>query len=115
MCASDCHEGLRAAIGQVLGCPWQRCSVHFLTNMLGHCAKSQQPMIAAAIRGIFAADDGKQARERLTEVVERLEPVAPKVARLLLDSEEACSASTRSRVSTGASCARRIRSSASTA
>src|SRR5215212_7179815 len=88
LCVSDCHEGLKAAIGQVLGCPWQRCTVHFLRNMLGHCAKSQQPMIAAAIRGIFAADHAQHARERLTEVVERLEPVAPKVAQLLLDAEE---------------------------
>ena len=88
LCVSDCHQGLKNAIAQVLGTPWQRCTVHFLRNMLGHCAKSQQPMIAAAIRGIFAADDGKQARERLAEVVERLEPVAPKVAQLLLDAEE---------------------------
>jgi len=87
LCVSDCHEGLRAAIGQVLGCPWQRCTVHFLRNMLGHCAKSQQPMISAAIRGIFQAGSGQEARERLSEVVERLEPTAPKVAQLLLDSE----------------------------
>jgi putative transposase len=87
LCVSDCHEGLRAAIGQVLGCPWQRCTVHFLRNMLGHCAKSQQPMISAAIRGIFQASSGQEARERLAEVLERLEPVAPKVAQLLLDAE----------------------------
>ena len=62
--------------------------MHFLRNMLGHCAKSQQPMISAAIRGIFAAGSGEQARERLAEVVERLEPVAPKVAQLLLDAED---------------------------
>jgi putative transposase len=87
LCVSDCHEGLRAAIAQVLGCPWQRCSVHFLRNMLGHCAKSQQPMIAAAIRGIFTASSLEEARERLAEVVERLEPIAPKVAQLVLDAE----------------------------
>ena len=87
LCVSDCHEGLRAAIGQVLGCPWQRCTVHFLRNMLGHCAKSQQPMISAAIRGIFTASSGQEARERLAEVLGRLEPVAPKVAQLLLDAE----------------------------
>jgi len=86
-CVSDCHEGLRAAIGQVLGCPWQRCSVHFLRNMLGHCAKSQQPMISAAIRGIFTAASGQEARERLADVVERLQPIAPKVAQLVLDAE----------------------------
>jgi len=87
LCVSDCHEGLRAAIAQVLGCPWQRCSVHFLRNMLGHCAKSQQPMIAAAIRGIFTASSLEEARERLAEVVERLQPIAPKVAQLVLDAE----------------------------
>ena len=87
LCVSDCHEGLRAAIGQVLGCPWQRCTVHFLRNMLGHCAKSQQPMISAAIRAIFSAASGEEARERLADVVERLEPIAPKVAELLLDAE----------------------------
>jgi putative transposase len=87
LCVSDCHEGLRAAIAQVLGCPWQRCSVHFLRNMLGHCAKSQQPMISAAVRGIFSAASGEEARERLAEVVERLQPIAPKVAQLVLDAE----------------------------
>jgi putative transposase len=87
LCVSDCHEGLRAAIGQVLGCPWQRCTVHFLRNMLGRCAKSQQPMISAAIRGIFQASSAQEARERLADVVERLEPIAPKVAQLVLDAE----------------------------
>jgi len=87
LCVSDCHEGLKAAIGAVLGCPWQRCTVHFLRNMLGHCHKSQQAMISAAVRGIFGAGSGTEASERLAEVVERLESVAPKVARLLLDAE----------------------------
>jgi transposase-like protein len=68
LCVSDCHQGLKNAIGQVLGTPWQRCTVHFLRNMLGHCAKRQQPMISAATRGIFAADDGQQAREHWTKL-----------------------------------------------
>ena len=87
LCVSDCHEGLKAAIGQVLGCPWRRCTVHFLRNMLGHCQKAQQPMISAAIRGIFGATSGEEARERFAEVVDRLEPTAPKVAQLLEDAE----------------------------
>jgi putative transposase len=66
---------------------WQRCTVPFLRSMLGHCAKSQQPMISAAIRGIFSAGSGEEARERLAEVVERLEPIAPKIAQLVLDAE----------------------------
>ena len=55
--------------------------------MLGHCQKSQQARISAAVRGIFAAGSDGEASERLVEVVERLEAVAPKVARLLLEAE----------------------------
>jgi putative transposase len=29
---SDAHEGLKAAIAQVLSCAWQRCTVHFLRD-----------------------------------------------------------------------------------
>jgi len=88
LCVSDAHEGLRAAIAKVLGCPWQRCTVHFLRDMLGHCTKEQQPLVATAIRQIFAAESGEEARERLAGVAAALERTAPKVARLLLEAEE---------------------------
>jgi putative transposase len=55
--------------------------------MLGHVAKAQQPMIAAAIRGIFQATSLVEARERLVEVVDKLQTAAPKVARLLEAAE----------------------------
>ena len=55
--------------------------------MLGHCHKAQQPMIATAIRQVFGAASGEEARARLAEVVDRLERPAPKVARLLLEAE----------------------------
>ena len=29
LCISDAHQGLKNAIAQVLGCPWQRCTVHW--------------------------------------------------------------------------------------
>jgi putative transposase len=87
LCVSDAHDGLRQAIAKVLGCPWQRCSVHFLRDMLGHVSKTQQPVIAAAIRGIFQAASLAEARQRLAEVVDRLQPVAPKVASLLEAAE----------------------------
>lgn len=88
LCVSDAHQGLRNAIARVLGCRWQRCTVHFLRDMLGHCGRAQQPMIATAIRQVFRADSGEEARERLSEVVERLAKPAPKVARLLDDACE---------------------------
>jgi len=85
---SDQHEGLKAAIAQVLGCPWQRCTVHFLREMLGHVHRGQQGMIAAALRQVFQADSLAQARRVCREVIGRLEPVAPKVAALLTEAED---------------------------
>ena len=86
-CISDAHQGLKHAIAKVLGCPWQRCTVHFLRDMLGHVSKAQQPMIAAAIRGIFQATSLAEARARLVEVVDKLTTTAPKVATLLEAAE----------------------------
>lgn len=87
LCISDAHQGLRSAIGKVLGVPWQRCTVHFLRDMLGHVQKQQQQMVGAAIRQVFAAPSREEARSILTDVVARLERVAPKVAQLLEDAE----------------------------
>jgi Transposase, Mutator family len=61
--------------------------VHFLRDMLGHVHKTQQPMIAAAIRGIFQATSLAEARARLAEVVDKLATTAPKVATLLEAAE----------------------------
>jgi putative transposase len=84
---SDAHTGLKAAIAKVFGCRWQRCTVHFLRDMLGHVARAQQPLVSGAIRGIFTAASAAEAAERLGQVVNQLRPHAPKVARLLEDAE----------------------------
>ena len=88
LCVSDAHEGLKGAIAKVLGCPWQRCTVHFLRDMLGHCSKDQQPLVSGAIRQIFAAESAAEARERLSVAVAALEGTTPKVARLLEAAED---------------------------
>jgi len=85
---SDAHAGLTAAIGQVLGAQWQRCAVHFVRDMLGHVPRSGQPLVRGALKQIFAAPDREQAGQTLAGVVEQLERVAPKVARLLEGAEE---------------------------
>ncbi len=85
---SDAHAGLKKAIGQVLGCPWQRCSVHFLREALGHARREQQPMLAALLRPLFNAEDGAQARELVGEALERLRTPLPKIAELLAEAEE---------------------------
>ena len=87
LCVSDAHQGLCSAIGKVLGVPWQRCTVHFLRDMLGHVQKAQQQMVGAAIRQVFAAQTRSEASVLLADVCERLSGPAPKVARLLEDAE----------------------------
>jgi putative transposase len=88
LCVSDQHEGLRNAIARVLACPWQRCTVHFVRNMHQHCRPSQRGLVSAALREIFNADGRAQARERLGEVIARLQGPMPKVAELLEQAEE---------------------------
>ena len=88
LCVSDAHEGLTNAIARVLGCPWQRCTVHFVRDMHQHCRPAQRALVSAALREVFNADGYDQARERVTHVIEQLTPTAPKVAELLAGAEE---------------------------
>ena len=85
---SDAHAGLKKAIAQVLGCPWQRCSVHFLREALGHARKEQQGMLAALLRPLFNAETGEVARELVSDALERLRKPLPKVAAMLEQAEE---------------------------
>ena len=84
---SDAHAGLKAAIAKVLGCAWQRCTVHFLRDCLGHARKDQHGLLAALIRPIFNADSLEQARDRLSEAVAHLDGHMGKVATMLEDAE----------------------------
>jgi len=88
LCVSDEHLGLKNAIARVLGCPWQRCTVHFVRDMLRHCRPAQRGMVSAALREIFNADSHQGARDRCGEVIQRLQGPAPKVAGLLEAAEE---------------------------
>jgi putative transposase len=88
LCVSDDHEGLKAAIARVLACPWQRCTVHFVRDMLKHCRPSQRGLVSAALREVFNADGREGARERVGEVLGRFRGNVPKVAELLEDAEE---------------------------
>jgi putative transposase len=84
---SDAHPGLKAALAQVLGSAWQRCTVHFLRDLRGHVRRDQHDALGAIIRSIFTAPDGDEARHRLRDAVEQLERRLPKVAALLEDAE----------------------------
>ncbi len=87
LAVSDHHEGLKAAIARILACPWQRCTVHFVRNMQGHCRRSERGLVAAALREIFDAEGAEQAKARLGEVLDRFRGPLPKVAELLEAAE----------------------------
>ena len=81
---SDAHEGLKAAIAEVLtGATWQRCRVHFMRNVLAHIPKGSKSVVAAALRTIFAQPDREAAEQQLAEVVKAMKPRWPKAAEIL--------------------------------
>src|SRR4051794_12082853 len=85
---SDAHEGLKKAIARTLSCPWQRCTVHFLRDCLGHARRDQHGLLAALIRPIFNQANRAEASARLAEAVEKLERPLPKVAAILEQAED---------------------------
>lgn len=86
---SDAHEGLKAALGQVLGgASWQRCRVHFMRNVLAHVTKADRSVVAAALRTIFAQPDRPAAGQQLALVTEKMASRWPKAAELLRAAEE---------------------------
>jgi transposase-like protein len=87
LAVSDAHAGLKTAIAKVLGCAWQRCTVHFLRDCLGHARKDQHGLLAALIRPIFHAGSLEEARDRLSEAVAHLDGRMSKIATLLEDAE----------------------------
>jgi putative transposase len=84
---SDAHAGLKAAIAKVLGCAWQRCTVHFLRDCFGHARKDQHGLLGALIRPIFNADSLPEARDRLSEAVAHLDGRLERIATMLEAAE----------------------------
>jgi putative transposase len=85
---SDAHPGLKAALAQVLGAPWQRCTVHFLRDLRGHVRREQHDALGALIRSLFTASSMEEARGRLRDAVAQLELSLPKIAAMLDDAED---------------------------
>ena len=84
---SDAHEGLKAAIRRVFSASWQRCRVHWMRNALSYVAKTQQSMVAAALRQAFIQPDRAQASQTLRHVADQLRQKWPKLGAFIDDSE----------------------------
>jgi putative transposase len=81
MVTSDCHQGLRDAIGAVLpGAAWQRCRTHYHRNLLTRVPKSAQPWVSTLVRTIFEQPDAASVRAQHAQVVTALEAKFPGAA-----------------------------------
>jgi putative transposase len=76
---SDAHTGLKQAIAAVMaGAGWQRCRVHFLSNVLAWVPRGSAEMVAAAIRTIFAQPTGQEVVDQVDKVAAMLAPSSPR-------------------------------------
>jgi putative transposase len=89
LCISDAHMGLKKAIRKVLnGASWQRCTVHFMRNVLSRVPKSAQGFVAAALKTVFAQGTPELARQALGKAVELLREKYGPAAALVAEAEE---------------------------
>jgi transposase-like protein len=65
---SDC------SIGRVFGPLAARCRVHWVRNALAYVPKTQQNMVAGALRQAFLQPDRAQASQMLRHVADQLRP-----------------------------------------
>ena len=86
---SDSHLGLKAAIAKVFpGASWQRCRVHFMRNVLVKVPRTQQSMVAAMVRTIFAQPDAEHVERQVKEVAATMKRKFPLVTEMLEDAAE---------------------------
>ncbi len=85
---SDAHEGLKKAIGQVLGATWQRCRVHTMRNLLVRVPKAQQSRVAATIREVFVQPTQDKARDLWRTITASAHNRLPKLAQAMEEAED---------------------------
>lgn len=72
MIISDAHAGLIKAIrGSFLGTSWQRCTVHFLRNMVNTLPKKNTLEIREDLKNIFKTPELNHARELKNQFIEK--------------------------------------------
>lgn len=71
---SDAHQGLRAAIEEkFVGSTWQRCTVHFIKNIIDAMPKKDSEDARNLAKSIFRSPNSKIARELKEEFIKTYE------------------------------------------
>ena len=84
---SDAHEGIKAAVSQVLSATWQRGRVHFQRNVMAHAGRSGRRVVSAFIATAFAQDTAEAASAPWRAVADQVRPKVPKLAALMDEAE----------------------------
>jgi len=86
---SDQHAGLVAALRRcVQGAAHQRCRVHFARNLLACVPKSQQEMVAAAFRTVFAHSAREEVAKQYDQVMGTFAEHFTKASALMAEAKE---------------------------
>jgi len=86
---SDAHSGLVSALSQVFsGATWQRCTVHFMRNVLAQIAHKDKKQVADALKLIFDQPDHRTALIYLEHLAAVMHKHWPKAAEMLLEAKE---------------------------
>jgi putative transposase len=85
---SDACRGLVEAAAEVFPqTQWQRCVVHFYRNVFSHVPNTKVADIARMLKAIHAQEDGKAAKAKAAEVVQRLKEMKLKSAAELVEQK----------------------------
>ena len=69
------------------GVSWQRCRTHFMRNLLTRVPKSEEALVAAAVRTIIQQPSASEAHAQHARVVEQFEGRFPVAAEMLAEAE----------------------------
>ncbi len=83
---SDNHAGLVEAVRKnFAGATWQRCQVHLMRNILGHCSMRVRGEIATELKAMFAATTRLDAERKREEIIKRFHAKAAAAMKCLED------------------------------
>jgi putative transposase len=84
LCISDCHQGLKAAIGKsFLGASWQRCKVHFMRSILAHVPHKDKALFGAELKHIWLAPTRDAALKTATTLIKKYRDRFPRAVETL--------------------------------
>jgi len=83
------HKGLVSSLSRVFsGAAWQRCSVHFMRNILSQIAHKDKKQVAEALKLIFRQPDYHSAQMYLERLAVVMQIRWPKASEMLLEAKE---------------------------